>query len=67
IASFVIGPGREVLDTYDDWSRVSEVDENGCVLVRPDAHVAWRSQSLVNDPSEALTEVLDRILGLQPA
>ncbi|HEX7626260.1 MAG TPA: FAD-dependent monooxygenase, partial [Gaiellaceae bacterium] len=47
IASFVIGPGREVLDTYDDWSRVSEVDENGCVLVRPDAHVAWRSQSLV--------------------
>jgi 2,4-dichlorophenol 6-monooxygenase len=67
IASFVIGPGREVLDTYDDWSRVSEVDENGCVLVRPDAHVAWRSQSLVDDPSEALAEVLDRILGLQPA
>jgi 2,4-dichlorophenol 6-monooxygenase len=67
IASFVIGPGREVLDTYDDWSRLSEVHETGCVLVRPDAHVAWRSQSMVDDPSEALTEVLDRILGLQTA
>lgn len=64
IASFVIGPGRDVLDTYDDWARVSEVGESGCVLVRPDAHVAWRSQSMVDDPSEALTEVLERILGL---
>jgi 2,4-dichlorophenol 6-monooxygenase len=64
IASFVIGPGREVLDTYDDWSRVSEIDESGCVLVRPDAHVAWRSQSMVADPGEALAKVLAGILGL---
>lgn len=34
----VIGPGREYTDVYDDWSRLREVDESGCVLVRPDAH-----------------------------
>ena len=65
IASYVIGPGRDVLDTYDDWARASEVEESGCIFVRPDAHVAWRSRSLADDPNEALTEVLDRILGLR--
>jgi 2,4-dichlorophenol 6-monooxygenase len=65
IASYVIGPGRDVLDTYDDWARASEVEESGCVFVRPDAHVAWRSRSLADDPNKALTEVLDRILGLR--
>jgi 2,4-dichlorophenol 6-monooxygenase len=65
IASFVIGPGREVLDTYDDWARLSEIAESGCIVVRPDAHVAWRAQSMVDDPASILTEVFDRILGLQ--
>jgi 2,4-dichlorophenol 6-monooxygenase len=67
IASFVIGPGREVLDTYDDWARLSEIAESGCIVVRPDAHVAWRAQSMVDDPASILTEVFDRILGLQTA
>ena len=58
----MIGPGREVLDTYADWSRLSEVEESGCVLVRPDAHVGWRSQALVPDPLGALREVLAAIL-----
>ena len=63
IASYVIGPGREVLDTYADWSRLSEVEDEGCVLVRPDAHVAWRSHTLPADPAGALGAALDQILG----
>ena len=63
IAAYVIGPGREVLDTYDDWARLSEVEENGCVLVRPDAHVGWRSRVMPRDPAAALGETMDRILG----
>ena len=63
IASYVIGPGREVLDTYADWSRLSEVEDEGCVLVRPDAHVAWRSRTLPADPAGALGAALDQILG----
>lgn len=42
-----------------------EVEQSGCVFVRADTHVAWRSRSLADDPNEALTEVLDRILGLR--
>jgi 2,4-dichlorophenol 6-monooxygenase len=67
IATFVIGPGREVLDTYADWSRLSEVEEEGCVLVRPDAHVAWRSRTLPGDPAAALGAALDQILGRREA
>ena len=50
IAAYVIGPGREVADTYDDWARLREVEEDGCVLVRPDMHVAWRSHGPAEDP-----------------
>ncbi len=63
IAAFVVGPGRDVLDLYDDWASLSEVSERGCVLVRPDLHVAWRSHDLAADPTVALVGVLDAILG----
>jgi 2,4-dichlorophenol 6-monooxygenase len=62
IAAYVIGPGRDVLDTYGDWARDREVSEGGCVLVRPDAHVAWRSHHMVEDPRSALAGVMDRLL-----
>ncbi|MFL5961505.1 MAG: FAD-dependent oxidoreductase [Gaiellaceae bacterium] len=63
IGAFVVGPGREVLDLYYDWASLSEVSERGCVLVRPDLHVAWRSHDLAADPTVALARVLDAILG----
>jgi 2,4-dichlorophenol 6-monooxygenase len=63
IVAFVVGPGREVLDLYDDWAALSEVSESGCVLVRPDLHVAWRSHALTGDPTARLGQVLASILG----
>jgi 2,4-dichlorophenol 6-monooxygenase len=65
IAAYVIGPGRAVLDTYDDWVRAREVSEAGCVLVRPDGYVAWRSQDLVDDAVGVLAEAMRKCLGLQ--
>ncbi len=62
IAGYVIGPGREYIDVYDDWARAREVGEDGCVLVRPDAHVAWRSAGLVADPADDLERVLRGVL-----
>ena len=35
IACVTIGPGRELEDVYFDWSRLSEIEESGCLLVRP--------------------------------
>jgi len=59
---YVIGPGREYTDLYDDWARLREVGEDGCVLVRPDGHVAWRSASASTNPEGELRRVLSQIL-----
>jgi 2,4-dichlorophenol 6-monooxygenase len=62
IAAHVIGPGREYTDLYDDWARLREVGEDGCVLVRPDAHVAWRAAATADDPAGELRAALEAIL-----
>ena len=62
LGAHVIGPGQEYTDLYDDWARIREVDEDGCVLVRPDAHVGWRSRGLPTDPKGELRTALARIL-----
>jgi 2,4-dichlorophenol 6-monooxygenase len=64
IAAYVIGPGRDVLDTYDDWARAREVEEDGAILVRPDGHVAWRSNALDDDPTAALGAAMEQLLGV---
>ncbi|MEU4447562.1 FAD-dependent monooxygenase [Actinosynnema sp. NPDC050801] len=60
----VIGPGRDYIDLYDDWARTREVTEAGCVLIRPDVHIAWRSADLADDPATELHRVLTRVLAL---
>jgi 2,4-dichlorophenol 6-monooxygenase len=67
VACFVIGPGREISDPYGDWARLSEVADSGCVLVRPDGHVAWRRQSVANDCAAELGRVLNQLLDLAGA
>lgn len=58
----VIGPRQDYVDQRGDWARASEIAESGCVLVRPDHHVAWRAESLSGDPAAELDRVLRRIL-----
>ena len=62
IAAHVIGPGRRYIDLYDDWARLREVGEDGCVLVRPDAHVGWRAATMAGDPERELEAALRAIL-----
>jgi 2,4-dichlorophenol 6-monooxygenase len=63
IEPFVIGPGRELEDLYGDWSRVREIPDDGCLLVRPDAHIAYRSFEQPDDATETLREALGTLLG----
>ena len=57
-----IGPaGCDALDIYADWYRQSEVDEDGCVLVRPDMYIAWRAKEAMSKASEALVACLRQI------
>jgi 2,4-dichlorophenol 6-monooxygenase len=64
VACYVIGPDRDLTDVYGDWAEAREVGESGCVLVRPDMHVAWRAADAA-DAQERLPEALGQILGLR--
>lgn len=60
-----IGIGLEYEDVYLDWDGESGVEEDGCVLVRPDLFVAWRSKS-AGEESLRLLAVMRRVLGVAP-
>ena len=62
VASRSIGAGLDYDDVYRDWARLREVDDRGCVLVRPDRYVAWRAVDRVDDPEATLRRVLPQIL-----
>ncbi|MFC6158418.1 FAD-dependent oxidoreductase [Kribbella jiaozuonensis] len=63
IEPYVIGPGRELDDLYGDWARVREIPDEGCLLVRPDAHIAYRSFEQPDDPTDALQQAISALLG----
>jgi 2,4-dichlorophenol 6-monooxygenase len=67
IAAIKIGVGCEVTDLHHEWAERREIAENGCLLVRPDAHISWRRMSTEADPEGALmravAQILDRRIG----
>ncbi|KAK4226602.1 phenol 2-monooxygenase [Podospora fimiseda] len=54
IKSYSIGWKEDYEEVYFDWTNRREVEEDGCVLVRPDRFVAWRSKSMIENPKEKL-------------
>lgn len=58
----IIGPRKQYADHTGDWARAREVSDSGCVLTRPDHHVAWRSFTLPADPVAELTKVMHGVL-----
>jgi 2,4-dichlorophenol 6-monooxygenase len=62
VSGFIIGPGGDAIDIYGAWERVRNIEEAGCVLVRPDRHIAWRSRTMVAQPVKQLRAVLQSIL-----
>ncbi|MFE7462566.1 FAD-dependent monooxygenase [Streptomyces sp. NPDC057499] len=49
-------------DAQGDWARIREIDGSGCLLVRPDRHIAWRAPHCPSDPAAELTDVLRQLL-----
>src|SRR6266568_1212896 len=45
-------------DAYGEWARLREIDEDGCLLVRPDGYIAWRQVSAPGDAGESLGRAL---------
>lgn len=65
IVVFAIGMGLEYEAVYRDWYNLREVEEDGCVLVRPDRFVARKSKALTKDCEADLERVMKSILSLQ--
>ncbi|WP_434620240.1 FAD-dependent oxidoreductase [Tabrizicola sp. M-4] len=62
IVTHVIGPRQPHEDHSGDWARASEIRDSGCLLVRPDHHVAWRAEVLAASPKAELGRVMRQIL-----
>ncbi|CAN5839860.1 hypothetical protein BH11MYX2_BH11MYX2_39120 [soil metagenome] len=46
VETFSIGPaGCDAQDIYGDWYLTSEIEEDGCIVVRPDKHVGSRADA----------------------
>ncbi len=58
----LVGPRRKIEDLTGDWARAREIADSGCILVRPDHHVAWRAEAMTANPTADLRRVLTKIL-----
>jgi 2,4-dichlorophenol 6-monooxygenase len=63
IAPEAVGLGQPDNDVLGQWTRIRETTDRGCLLVRPDRVVAWRSADGVPDPDAALGAAVARVLG----
>ena len=68
IKGYSVGLRQEYDDVLGEWTHKRELEDHGCLLVRPDRFVAWRSRSRVSNPKQELKSVMRRILhGASPA
>jgi 2,4-dichlorophenol 6-monooxygenase len=58
-----IGPRCDYEDHLGDWAQAREIGDAGCLIVRPDHHVAWRAHGPSASAEADLTRVLRHILG----
>jgi 2,4-dichlorophenol 6-monooxygenase len=63
VNTHVIGPRRDYEDHTGDWARAREIGDSGCLLVRPDQHVAFRAMKASAHAEKDLTSAFNSILG----
>jgi 2,4-dichlorophenol 6-monooxygenase len=63
IETRVIGTGCDYDDFFGDWANACEIDEAGCLLVRPDGYIALRHAKAARNADGVLGDALAQILG----
>ena len=58
-----VGPGKAYTDIYGEWAEAREIFDSGCLLVRPDFHVAFRAKHISSTPLQDLSQAFQQILG----
>lgn len=60
-----LGMGQgEYEDVLGKWTKLREVTDSGCVLVRPDRFVAWRCCEFNESCTQVFARVMRQVLGL---
>jgi 2,4-dichlorophenol 6-monooxygenase len=54
--------GVDVDDESGQWELLSGIQFDGALLLRPDQHVAWRTQSGSSDSATAISTILEQLL-----
>jgi 2,4-dichlorophenol 6-monooxygenase len=62
IEAVTIGLGQINNDVYGNWMKRREIGDRGCLLVRPDRVVAWRSHDMAADPTGDLDAAMRHVL-----
>jgi 2,4-dichlorophenol 6-monooxygenase len=63
IEAVPVALGQPHNDVLGWWTRLRATSDRGCVLVRPDRVVAWRSHDHGPDPTNALGAAMTAVLG----
>lgn len=64
IETVQIGPDRDYTDLYGEWAEVRNIKDSGCLLIRPDFHIAFRAKEVSNNSKQELNNALNQVLGL---
>lgn len=67
ISVISIGHGGDYSDPYGQWRALRMVEDSGCVLVRPDRHIAWRATKAGDGVAAGLKQGMKKLLGAQAA
>jgi putative polyketide hydroxylase len=62
LRAYKVGRAGDLVDEDSSWLEAFAVEPDGAVLIRPDGYVSWRSRTLVAEPRQELSSVLNRIL-----
>jgi 2,4-dichlorophenol 6-monooxygenase len=68
IATAIVGPDRDAEDPYGEWASLRDIDEAGCLLVRPDMQIGFRARHAAAGAQDAhaqLAAAFAHILGHQ--
>lgn len=60
------GPDCDAQDVYGRWQQISDIGDEGALLVRPDRFIAWREreQGGYGEPAAMLEQVMRQVLDL---
>jgi hypothetical protein len=61
---YIVGPEGPLIDSTGAWMSLYGIGPDGAVLVRPDGHVAWRTEPADLSPAIRLTAEFRQILSL---